>query len=81
MTRTRFETAEAFTVAQALSIDFAGEPFTWEDFREGLDVELTHCEEHPGLSGEDFEALGRIVLEHLRTESLYYRRLLEGSTT
>lgn len=79
MTRTGYESAEAFSVAQELGVDFAAEPFTLEDFREGMVVELTHCREHPDSSSWDPMELGRIVLEHLRAEPGYYGRLLEGS--
>jgi len=79
MTRTRYETAEAFPVAQDLDIDFANESFTLEDFREGLDTELTHCHDHPEASDEDEIELGRIVLGHLRADPSYYHRLLERS--
>lgn len=81
MTRTRYDTAEALSVAQELDVDFATEPFTLEDFREGIDAELTHCLEHPGASDRDPMALGRVVLEHLRADPDYYAQLLGGSTT
>jgi hypothetical protein len=81
MTRTRYDSAEAFSVAQELAIDFATEAFTLEDFREGMDVELTHCFEHPEASSGDPMTLGGIVLEHLRTEPGYYARLLGGSSS
>jgi hypothetical protein len=81
MTRTRYETAEAFSVAQELGVDFAGEAFTLEDFREGMDVELTHCLEHPEASDSDPMALGAIVLEHLRQHPTYYLHLLGGSVS
>jgi hypothetical protein len=82
MTRTRYETAEAFPRAQDLDIDFANETFTLEDFREGLDTELMHCREHPRASDEvELELeLDRIVLEHLRADPSYHHRLLERST-
>jgi hypothetical protein len=79
MTRTRYDTAEAFSVAQELDVDFATVPFTLEDFREGMDAELTHCREHPEITGGDPMELGRIVLDHLRADPGYYHRLLERS--
>jgi hypothetical protein len=81
MTRTQYETAEAFSVAQELGIDLATESFTLEDFREGMDAELTHCLEHPEATSGDPVGLGMTVLEHLRTDPSYYHRLLEGSAT
>jgi hypothetical protein len=78
MTRTRYDTAEALSVAQEFDVDFATEPFTLEDFREGMDAELTHCLEHPEARSADPVELGRMVLEHLRAEPGYYRRILEG---
>jgi hypothetical protein len=80
MTRTGYDSAEAFSVAQELEVDFTAERFTLEEFREGMVVELTHCREHPESSNWDPTELGRIVLEHLRAEPSYYGRLLEGST-
>ncbi|HEX6230727.1 MAG TPA: hypothetical protein VF029_03340 [Actinomycetota bacterium] len=77
MTRTRYQTDEAFTVAQELDVDFAVEPFTLEDFREGMDAELRYCMEHPAMTDEDPVELGRTVLAHLRAEPGYYARLLE----
>lgn len=77
MTRTRYETDEAFTVAQELGIDFTVEGFSLEDFREGLDAELEHCQEHPEASDDDPVELGRIVLGHLRVDPGYYVRLLQ----
>ena len=76
MTRTRYEIAEIFSVAQELGVDFAKESFTPEDYREGMDIELTHCREHPEATDEDPMELGRIVLDHLRAEPSYYQRLL-----
>jgi hypothetical protein len=81
MTRTRYETAEAFSVAQELGIDFATESFTLEDFREGMDAELTHCLEHPEATSKDPVGLGMILLQHLRADPSYYHRLLEGTRT
>jgi Protein of unknown function (DUF5661) len=81
MTRTSYDSAEAFSVAQELDIDFAIESFSLEDFREGMDLELTHCLEHPEANDLDPVRLGKIVLEHLRVDPGYYGRLLEGSTS
>ena len=77
MTRTSFETAEAFAIAQDIGIDFASTAFTLEDFRIGLAVELSHCREHPQVSDDDPVALGRIVYQHLLADPGYYARLLE----
>lgn len=78
MPRTRYETSEAFSVAQAWDVDFAREAFTLEDFREGMDVELEYCHEHPDVTDEDPVELGRIVLGHLRADPAYYARLIEA---
>lgn len=78
MPRTRYETAEAFSVAQELDVDFSTTAFTLEDFREGLDAELELCHEHPELSDDDPIELGRAVLAHLRADPGYYERLLEA---
>jgi hypothetical protein len=80
MTRISYDSAEALSVAQELEVDFAAEPFSLEDFREGMVVELTHCLEHPESSDWDPMVLGRVVLDHLRAEPGYYGRLLEGWT-
>jgi hypothetical protein len=77
MTRTGYDSAEAFSVAQDLDVDFAVERFSLEDFREGMDLELTHCLEHPEAGDLDPVSLGRTVLEHLRADPCYYVRLLE----
>ncbi len=76
--KTHFQENEAFTVAQALGIDFAEEPFTLEDFRAGLDVELEHGSRDPqtDVTHDDPVLTGKIVLAHLREIPDYYTHLL-----
>ena len=76
--KAHFQENEAFTVAQALGIDFAEEPFTLEEFRTGLDVELEHGLRDPetDVTHDDPVLTGKIVLAHLREMPDYYSHLL-----
>lgn len=76
-TRTGFSLAEAGSIAATLGIDFATAPFTLEEYRAGLDVELEHGLRDPdtNVTGDDPIATGKIALAHLRELPDYYTRL------
>jgi hypothetical protein len=60
-----------------LGIDFAAEPFTLDEYRSGLDVELEHGRRDPetNVTGDDPVLTGKIALAHLRELPDYYTRL------
>ena len=75
--RTTFSLDEAAAIATTLGIDFATVPFTLEEYRAGLDVELEHGRRDPdtNVTGDDPIATGKIALAHLRELPDYYTRL------
>jgi hypothetical protein len=76
-TRTGFSITDAASIAATLGIDFATAPFTLEEYRSGLDVELEHGRRDPetNVTGDDPIATGKIALAHLRELPDYYTRL------
>jgi hypothetical protein len=75
--RSAFEAEEALRVATSLGLDFATEPFSFEEFRRGMDVELEHGRRDPttNVTGDDPLTTGKIALAHLREIPDYYARL------
>jgi len=74
-----FTMEEAAQIAVALGIDFATAPFTLDEYRSGLDVELEHGRRDPetNVTGDDPLLTGKIALAHLRELPDYYTRLGE----
>jgi hypothetical protein len=74
-----FSLEEAAQIAATLGIDFATAPFTLEEYRSGLDVELEHGRRDPetNVTGDDPILTGKIALAHLRELPDYYTRLGE----
>ena len=72
-----FSIDEARAIATTIGIDLATAPFTLEEFRSGLDVELEHGRRDPAtnVTGDDPIATGRIALAHLNEMPDYYTRL------
>lgn len=75
--RSTFDADEALRVATSLGLDFAAEPFSLEEFRRGMDVELEHGRRDPAtnVTGDDPLTTGKIALAHLREIPDYYTRL------
>jgi hypothetical protein len=75
--RVTFEPHEAQEVATRLGLDFAAEPFSLEEFRQGMDVELEHGRRDAAtnVTGDDALTTGKIALAHLREIPDYYTRL------
>jgi hypothetical protein len=75
--RVTFEPNEALEVASRLGLDFAEEPFSLEEFRQGMDVELEHGRRDAAtnVTGDDALTTGKIALAHLREIPDYYTRL------
>ncbi len=75
--RSTFGSDEALRVATGLGLDFDAEPFTLEEFRRGMEVELEHGRRDPdtNVTGDDPLTTGKIALAHLREISDYYTRL------
>jgi hypothetical protein len=74
-----FTLEEAAQIAATLGIDFATVPFSLEEYRAGLDVELEHGRRDPetNVTGDDPLLTGKIALAHLREIPDYYTRLAE----
>jgi hypothetical protein len=72
-----FSLDEAREIADTIGIDLTTEPFTLEEFRSGLDVELEHGLRDPttNVTGDDPIVTGRIALAHLHELPDYYTRL------
>ncbi|MDQ2914485.1 MAG: hypothetical protein M3T56_14695 [Chloroflexota bacterium] len=72
-----FTPEEARRIADELGLDFAREPFDFEQFRMGLAVELEHGRRDPAtnVTDDDPTITGRIALAHLRELPDYYTRL------
>jgi len=75
--RATFDSTEALDVATRLGLDFAAEPFSLDEFRRGMDVELEHGRRDPvtNVTGDDALTTGKIALAHLREIPDYYTRL------
>ena len=75
--RTTFTLAEAEQIGTRLGIDFATAPFSLEEYRAGMDVELEHGFRDPttNVTGDDPLTTGRIALAHLHEIPDYYTRL------
>lgn len=75
--RTTFSPDEARRIGEGLGIDFATAPFSLEEYRKGLDVELEHGRRDPdtNVTGDDPVLTGKIALAHLREMPDYYTRL------
>ena len=75
--RVTFDPTEALEVATRLGLDFAAEPFSLEEFRRGMDVELEHGRRDAAtnVTGDDALTTGKIALAHLREIPDYYTRL------
>ncbi len=75
--RRSFDTDEALEVATGLGIDFAAEPFSLDEFRRGMAVELEHGRRDPStnVTGDDPLTTGKIALAHLHEIPDYYTRL------
>jgi hypothetical protein len=75
--RTTFSEAEARAIGEGLGIDFATSPFSLEEYRAGMDVELEHGRRDPAtnVTGDDPVMTGKIALAHLHEMPDYYTRL------
>ena len=78
----RFTDEEARSVGSAIGIDWETSPFTVEQFRMGLAVELEHGAHDPAtdVTHDDPILTGKIAWAHLKELPDYYTRLavMEG---
>ncbi|HEX4746725.1 MAG TPA: DUF5661 family protein [Gaiellaceae bacterium] len=78
----RFTEEEARSIGTAIGIDWASSPFTVEEFRMGLAVELEHGAHDPetDVTHDDPILTGKIAWAHLKELPDYYTRLaiMEG---
>ena len=75
--RDSFDPGEALDIATRLGLDLAAEPFSLDEFRRGMEVELEHGRRDPAtnVTGDDPLTTGKITLAHLREIPDYYTRL------
>jgi hypothetical protein len=75
--RVTFDPVEAAEVATRLGLDFAAAPFSLDEFRRGMEVELEHGRRDPAtnVTGDDPLTTGKIALAHLHEMPDYYTRL------
>lgn len=75
--RTPFNTAEARRFGEEIEIDWATAPFTVDEFRAGMNVELEHGLRDPAtnVTGDDPHVTARIARAHLNEFADYYTRL------
>jgi hypothetical protein len=80
--RTTFSEDEAREAGGAIGVDWASAPFTAEQFRRGMEVELEHGRRDPAtnVTDDDPATTAKIALAHLRELPDYYDRLaaMEG---
>lgn len=76
-TTPRFTTEEARDLGESIGIDWAAAPFSVEEFRIGLEVELEHGAHDPetDVTGDDPVLTGKIAWAHLKELADYYTRL------
>jgi hypothetical protein len=72
-----FTSAEAQEIGTAIGIDWSAVPFTLEQFRMGLAVELEHGAHDPetDVTADDPLLTGKIAWAHLKELPDYYTRL------
>jgi uncharacterized protein DUF5661 len=75
--RQAFSIDQASAVADELGIDFDDVPFTPEQFRRGMEVELEHGRRDPvtDVTNDDPIVTGKIAWAHVRELPDYYDRL------
>ena len=75
--RVTFDPGEASEVATRLGLDFTMAPFSLDEFRRGMEVELEHGRRDPAtnVTGDDPLTTGKIALAHLHEMPDYYTRL------
>jgi Protein of unknown function (DUF5661) len=75
--RTNFSADEAHRVGEEIGIDWANAPFSVEQFRMGMDVELEHGlhDLMTNVTDSDPIVTGKIALAHLKEFPDYYTRL------
>lgn len=77
MATTSFSSDQARAIGEQLGIDWSTSPFSVEQFRRGLDVELEHGARDPetNVTNDDPVMTGKIALAHLKEFADYYVRL------
>jgi Protein of unknown function (DUF5661) len=73
----RFTTEEARQIGAEIGIDWTASPFSAEEFRAGLDIELEHGLQDPetNVTNDDPYVTGKIARAHLNEFADYYTRL------
>jgi hypothetical protein len=73
----RFTLDQARAAGERIGIDWDGSPFSLEQFRMGMDVELEHGTADPqtNVTGDDVIMTAKIARAHLNEFPDYYTRL------
>jgi DNA-directed RNA polymerase alpha subunit len=73
----RFTPGQARAAGERIGIDWDGSPFSLEQFRMGMDVELEHGTADPAtnVTGDDVIMTAKIARAHLNEFPDYYTRL------
>ena len=73
----RFTPDQAHAAGERIGIDWDGSPFTLEQFRMGMDVELEHGTADPetNVTDDDVIMTAKIARAHLNEFPDYYTRL------
>jgi Protein of unknown function (DUF5661) len=77
MSRKSFTAEEARRIGEQIGIDWSSAPFSVDEFRAGMDVELEHGAHDLATNVTDDDAVvtGKIALAHLNEFPDYYVRL------
>ena len=75
--RKTFTTEEARQIGVEIGIDWTTAPYSVDEFRAGLDVELEHGLHDPetNVTNDDRHVTGKIARAHLNEFADYYTRL------
>ena len=73
----RFTVEEARAAGERIGVDWDASPFSLEQFRMGMDVELEHGTRDPqtNVTGDDVIMTAKIARAHLNEFPDYYTRL------
>jgi hypothetical protein len=74
---TRFTLEQARAAGERIGVDWDASPFSLEQFRMGMDVELEHGTRDPetNVTGDDVIMTAKIARAHLNEFPDYYTRL------
>lgn len=76
---TKFTIEEAHEIGEQIGIEWKNSPFSEEEFRKGLEIEMEHGVHDPetDVIGTNRMACGKITWAHLKELDDYYTRLIK----